>query len=214
MNSKIIFNNKFRKALLTCGICSSLLYPFTDILAGVLYKGYSFNEQAVSELFAIGAPTSHIVVPLFTLSSALLLVFAMGVWLCSGKIRILRVLAIMICGNAVNSLVLWNFFPMHMRGVEITFTDTMHAIFAINPFILVSIVLGAVAFKNWFRFYSIATIILLLLPAVMAFSYINLVTTNQPTPWLGVTERISQYGHQLWHAILAVMLLRGQSVRT
>lgn len=212
MNLKIIFNSKFRKGLMICGICSALLYPFTDLLAGILYEGYSFNEQAVSELFAIGAPTSHIVVPLFTLSSVLLLAFALGVWISSGQNRILRVLAIMICGNAINSLILWNFFPMHMRGVEATFTDTMHLILAVNPFVLLSIVLGVVGFKNWFRFYSIITILVLLLPAIMSFSYINLVVAGQPTPWLGLTERFSQYGHQLWHAVLAMILLRGQSV--
>lgn len=205
---KVIFNGQFQKVLLICGIGSALLYPFTDILAGNLYKGYSFNEQAVSELFAIGAPTSHIVVPLFTLSSILLLAFAFGVWFSSGQNRILRSLAIMICGNAINSLILWNFFPMHMRGVEATFTDTMHIILAINPFVLLSIVLGAAGFKKWFRFYSIVTIIVLFLPAVMSFSYVDLVAAGQPTPWLGFTERISQYGHQLWHIVLAMILLR------
>ena len=33
------------------------------------------------------------------------------------------VIAWMMLGNAVNSLVLWNFFPMHMRGTPPTFTD-------------------------------------------------------------------------------------------
>jgi hypothetical protein len=34
-----------------------------------------------------------------------------------------------------------------------------------------------------------------------------LVYENQPTPGLGMMERASQYGHQLWHAILAIVLL-------
>ena len=34
-----------------------------------------------------------------------------------------------------------------------------------------------------------------------------LVYDNQPTPGLGIMERTSQYGHQLWHAILAIVLL-------
>lgn len=201
-----------RIVFLTCGICSSLLYPLTDIIAGILYKGYSFNEQTVSELFAIGAPTSRIVVPLFTICSILFIAFAFGIWLSSNN-RILRILAVMVFGNALNSLVLWNFFPMHMRGVQATFTDAMHAILAINPFILISIVLGAVNFKNWFRFYSLGTILLLLIPAVLSFSYIPLLLAYQPTPWLGFSERISQYGHQLWHAILAIMLIHEQSIK-
>ena len=108
-------HKKTVNVLLTCGILGSLLYPITDIIAGNLYKGYSFNEQTVSELFAIGAPTSQLVVALFTISSLLFIAFALGIWLRSNGKRILRALSLMIFGNAVNSLVLWNFFPMHMR---------------------------------------------------------------------------------------------------
>lgn len=204
-------HKSLRKVLLTSGIFASLLYPIADLIAGNLYKGYSFNEQTVSELFAIGAPTSRVVVPLFTISSILFITFALGIWLSSGGNRILRALSVMIFGSAVNSLVLWNFFPMHMRGDQPSFTDTMHGLLAINPFVLISIVLGAVYFKNWFRYYSIGTILLLLITAIMAFSKAFLVFENQPTPGLGIIERISQYGHQLWHVVLAIILLYRQS---
>jgi len=33
---------------------------------------------------------------------------------------------------------------------------------------------------------------------------------NLPTPWLGVTERISIFGYMLWIAVLAIVLLRTQ----
>jgi hypothetical protein len=200
-------NNKLRHIFLACGIIGSLVYPISDLIAGHLYKGYSFNEQTVSELFAIGAPTSQMVVLLFSFSSLLFIGFSFGVWLSSGTSRVLKAMSVMIIGNAINSLVLWNFFPMHMRGVPPTFTDTMHGILAINPFVLVSLVLGAVYFKNWFRYYTMATILLLVITAVLAFSKALLVFENQPTPGLGIMERVSQYGHQLWHAVLAMVLL-------
>lgn len=204
-------HKRWKIVLLACGIPASLLYPLTDVLAGNRYKGYSFTEQAVSELFAIGAPTSRMVVTLFTVSSLLFICFAVGVWLSAAGKRILRALAVMIFGNAIDSLVLWNFFPMHMRGDQPTFTDTMHGLLAINPFVPASLVLGAIAFKNWFRYYSIGTLLLLLVAAVVAFSFTPLVFANQPTPGLGTTERLSQYAHQLWHAILAIVLLYRQS---
>jgi len=31
--------------------------------------------------------------------------------------------------------------------------------------------------------------------------------TNQPTPWLGVTERINIYAYMLWKLVLAIVLL-------
>jgi hypothetical membrane protein len=199
-----------RKALLICGIFSSLLYVGTDILAGTLYAGYSFTSQAISELFAIGTPTSYLVVPLFTLSSVLLLTFALGVWLSAGRNRVLRVTALMIVGNAVNGLVLWNFFPMHMRGVEATFTDTMHVtlsgVGAI--FVLLALGFGAAAYQNWLRFYSIGTILILLLTGVATFLYVPQVDADLPTPWLGLAERISTYVYDLWQVVLSIVLLR------
>src|ERR687885_1607412 len=142
------------KILLVCGIFAPLLYISTDILAGTLYAGYSFTSQAVSELFAIGAPTSHLVVPLFTIYDVLLIAFALGIWVSAGRNVTLRIMALMMVGNSVNGLMLSNFFPMHMRSVEPTFTDTMHAILATNPFVLLTVGLGIAAFRNWFRVYS------------------------------------------------------------
>jgi Protein of unknown function (DUF998) len=170
------------KALLACGVLASLTYVASDIFASLRYAGYSFTDQAVSELFAIGAPTIRIVVPLFTLSSTLLAAFAFGVWTSCGHSRALRWLAIMIFANALNTLVLWNFFPMHMRGVPPTFTDAMHIVLAINPFVLLSVVFGMAAFKGWFRSYSAATALVLLVPAIFSLSYVSAVAANQPTP--------------------------------
>lgn len=201
-------DENIRKSLLFCGICSPILYILTDITAGNLYKNYKFNEQAVSELFAIGAPTAHIVVPLFTICSILLLAFSIGIWLSSSRNRKLCILALMVLCNAINSLVLWNCFPMHMRGVKPTFTDTMHTILAVNPFIQISIILGAVIYKKWFRYYSLVTILLLIISAAISFSFIPLLISHHPTPWLGLTERISIYAHQLWHGVLAVTLIK------
>lgn len=61
------------KLCLSCGIGAAVVYVATDLIAAAIYPGYSFSDQAVSELFSIGAPTSTLVVPLFSLSSALLL---------------------------------------------------------------------------------------------------------------------------------------------
>jgi hypothetical protein len=108
------------KILLVCGIFAPLLYISTDILAGTLYAGYSFTSQAVSELFAIGSPTSHLVVPLFTIYDMLLIAFALGILVSAGRNLALRITALMMVGNAVNGLMLSNFFPMHMRGVKPT----------------------------------------------------------------------------------------------
>jgi hypothetical protein len=200
-------SSKLTTALLMCGVLAPIAYVGTDIVAGLLYPGYRFTAQAPSELFAIGAPTSRLVVPLFSLSSALFVAFALGVWRVSTGTRALEILAFLVAANGIDSLALWQ-FPMHMRGAPPTFSDTMHLILAINPFVLLSIAFGVAAFRNWFRSYSILTILILVVLATIAFSYVPAVAANQPTPWLGLSERSAQYAHQVWHSVLAIMLLR------
>jgi hypothetical protein len=185
----------------------AVLYPVSDIFATLRYPGFSYRDQAVSELFAIGAPTSAIVVPLFTASSSLLFLFAIGIWMSANGQRWLRPLAVMMALNTIDALILWNVFPMHMRGVQPTFTDTMHGLLAIDPFVLAAVVLGAVAFPGRFRVYTVATIVFTTILAIISMSFVPAVIANQPTPWMGATERASQYAMNLWYAVLAVVLL-------
>ncbi len=189
---------------------AAALYPLADIVAARLYPGFSYRDQAVSELFAIGAPTSRLVVALFSLSSTLLLLFAIGIWRSANGRRLVRVMAVMMALNALDALVLWNFFPMHMRGTQPTFTDLMHGLLAIDPFLLTAVVLGAVAYRGWFRVYTVSTILFTSVFAVIGFSYVSAVMVNQATPWMGASERASQYATNLWYAVLAAMLLRQQ----
>jgi hypothetical protein len=200
----------YRKILLASGIIASLIYVGTDILAGTLYTGYSFTAQAISELFAIGAPTSGIVVPLFTLSSLLLIAFALGVWKSSGPSRSLRLTALMFVGNAANGLVLWNVYPMHMRGAEATFTDTMHVLLAGVGvvFVLAAVCIVALTYHSRLRFYSIITILILLVPGAAVFLYVPQLVLGQPTPWVGLTERISTYGYYVWQTVFIIYLMR------
>jgi hypothetical protein len=197
-----------RRGLLTCGVIGATLYPLADIFASTRYPGFSYRDQAVSELFAIGAPTSELVVPLFTSSSSLLLLFAFGIWMSSNGRRSLRFLAIMMALNTIDALILWNVFPMHMRGAEPGFTDLMHGILAIDPFVLAAVIAGAVAFPGRFRTWTIVMIIVTSLLAVFSMSYVPAILAHEPTPWMGATERASQYLTNLWYAVLALRLLK------
>ena len=199
-----------RRLMVVCGVVGAVLYPLADIFATTQYSGFSYRDQAVSELFAIGAPTSAIVVPLFTSSSTLLLLFAIGIWLSANGQRLVRAIAVMMALNAIDALILWNFFPMHMRGVQPTFTDTMHALLAIDPFVLTAMVLAAIVFRGSFRRYTVATIVFTTVLALSAIGFVSAFLAHRPTPWMGVAERAGQYAANLWYAVLAVVLLRRQ----
>lgn len=195
------------RALLMCGIASAAIYVLTDIAAAASYPGFSYADQAVSELFAIGTPTSGFVVALFNLSSALLLLFALGIELVSERNRAMRLLAATFAGSALVALVLWNFFPMHMRGAERTFTDKMHLILATNPFVLASLVLAGFTFHGRFRSVSIATLLAILLLVGFGFHYATAIDAGQPTPGMGLSERLGQYIYGAWQTALSLLLL-------
>ncbi len=116
------------RALLICGIVSSLLYVSMDILAGMFWEGYSFTSQTISELSAIGAPTRPQWVPLGFVYDALLIAFGLDVWIIDGdQRRALHLIGGLLIGIAAVGLVVTP-LPTHMRGAEMTFTDTMHAV--------------------------------------------------------------------------------------
>ena len=102
------------------------------------------------------------------------------------------------------------FFPMHLRGTEITLSDTMHKNLTAVTVLLILLIIGygATADGKWFRLYSIGTIAILIVFGALTGLDAPRIETNLPTPWIGVRERINIYGYMLWMAVLAIALLR------
>jgi hypothetical protein len=196
-----------RRGLLMCGLAAALVYVVTDVIAALAYPGYSIRDQAVSELFAIGAPTAWMVVPLFSLASLLLVAFAAGIWFSASGRRAVQVIAAMFALSAFNALLLWNAFPMHMRGAERTLTDQMHLVLSADPFVILTVAGAVVAFRGRFRLYSLATIAMVLAPAAFAFQFAPALDAGLATPWLGLAERFAQYGYEVWQVVLALVLI-------
>ena|SRR5918997_6340298 len=211
--------SKLQKILLLCGILASLLYVATDILAGMLWEGYSFSSQAISELSAIGAPTRPLVVTLGLIYDVLLIAFGLCVWAIAGgggqRKRALRLVGGLLVGIGAIGFVWAPFFPMHLRGAEMTFTDTMHWAIAgvVVLLILVMIALGAIAYRRkWFRLYSVGTLVTLLLIGMWSIFVGGAgIAAEQPTPFFGMMERITVYGYLAWVAALAIAMLRRET---
>ena len=201
-----------RRILLACGIAFAILWIGMDITASILYDGYSYRDQTVSELSAIDAPTRPFWFAFGTLWSLLVIAFAIGVWQSAGATRALRIVAGLLIAYAVITLTAGPFSSMHQREVlaagGATLSDTVHLIVtAIGVFtFLLEIGFAATAFGKWFRLYSIATIVVMLAFGVITSVYAPQVQANEPTPWVGVYERINAYGYMLWVMVLAVTL--------
>lgn len=85
----------------------------------------------------------------------------------------------------------------------------MHVVITGVTMLLVVLAMGfaAAAFGKVFRCYTVATVLSLVVFGALAGSQGTRIAANEPTPWLGVCERINIGGYPLWMAVLAVVLL-------
>jgi hypothetical membrane protein len=198
-----------RKALLACGLLSSLLYLGIDSLAALRFGDYhSYTAQAISELGAIGAPTRELVRPLFMMYDLLLLAFAGGVWATAGAKRPLRLIGALLAGIGAVGLVTP---PMYLRGAGHVSGDLPHIAFTgvIVVFILSAIALGTRLYGRRWRLYSWATLLVLLVSGAWTGVEARYLAAGQLTPGLGVAERINIGAYLLWVAVLSATLVRG-----
>lgn len=196
------------KVLLICGILSSILYVSMDIIAGMMYSGYNFNSQAISELSAIGAPTRPFWIVMSFFFNPLVIAFGIGVWFSAGRKLSLRITGILLTIWGALGFV-WLFFPMHMRGYIGSVTDTGHLVLSGVTVLLMTmfIAFGSGARGKWFRIYSILTILAMLFFGALVGMQAPRVAAQLPTPGMGVIERVSVFSPMLWVLVLAIVLL-------
>lgn len=204
-----------RRTLLACGMLSSLVYVGADVLAAIRYPEYhSFSTQMVSELMANGAPTERLVDPIFLLYGVLLVAFGVGAWMSAGQKGSLRWAAGFLAANGALGLTGPTLFEMNLRrnGAAVAEEDVLHiaATAVLSLLILLAMGIGAFAGGRRFRWFSFAMIGTLLGFAVLAGLESSHIAAGEPTPWLGITERIGIGAYLLWVAILAVSLLRAE----
>lgn len=198
-----------RRVLLVCGVLSSVLYVGIDQLAALIHPAYhSFTSQTISELGARGAPTRALVTPLFVLYEVLALAFVAGVWAAGRGNRALRITAAFLAARWLAGVVS-SWFPMNVRGSGDLAGDAPHivAFGVIVLFIFGTMISGAFALGRDFRRYSWASVAaFFVLGAVLGVQSAK-VPTGEPTPWIGVTERVEVGVYLLWIAVLAIALL-------
>jgi len=194
--SVIHFEAPLKRILLICGILASLLYVCSDILAAIIWEDYSYTAQSVSELRAIGAPTRPLLVPILVYYTQFELAFGCGVRLVAGTNRALRISGTLIISLGIIDLA-GPLFPMHLRGTEGTFIDSMHITITIITVLLILLIIGfgSGTKGRLFRIYSVITILILIGSGIWAFLDAPGIAENLPAPWMGVRERINIYGY-------------------
>ena len=200
--------NTIEKFLLACGIFASLLYVGTDILAGLLKKSYRFDSQSGSVLSAFGTTTRPFVLPLMLIAYILFFAFAVGVWFSADRNLAMRVTAGLLAGYTVFSILAIALFPAHLDEAVNTRANTMNVIISAGGvlFFLLAIGFGVSANRDWFRYYSIGTLLVFLVLAIFRLSGVFPVPSGKSL--VGVQERTMMYGELLWLVLQAIILLR------
>ena len=204
--NKHLFLNKH--ILLICGVASTIIYVVGDTVAAIAYPGYSYRDQAISELSAIGAPTKIIWIVFAFLFNPLIIAFGIGVRRVA-QTRSLKVTGILLIVWGVLGF-LWLFFPMNIRGEIGSFTDTMHLVMTGITVLLITafIGFGSNAQGKAFSVYSWLTILIMLTFGILVSLQEPQVVAQLPTPWMGVFERISVFSPMVWVSVLAILLLQ------
>lgn len=204
-------NDRLRKILLYCGILSGLLYFASDLIMSLVYPGYSYLDQTVSELNAIGAPTRGISIAFGLVGYVLLVGFGVGIYMSANGKRKLQVAGAALAVMAITGLWGVPFASMQMRGIE---QEGLHLISGVVGVLLLVIAMGFVtAASKWpLRIYTIATILVMVGFAGWAGISAGQVETGLPTPWVGLIERISFYSWHLWFIVLAIILLGNRNL--
>ena len=78
------------KALLICGVLSSLFHVGMDVIGGTRWQHYSWISQEFSQLSAIGTPSRPLHLVLACIYAGLVTAFGLGVWWAAGRRRALR----------------------------------------------------------------------------------------------------------------------------
>jgi hypothetical protein len=195
--------------LLSCGIVAPLLYVATDVFLAMRWEGYSYRDQTISELNAIGAPTRTLSIILGIVGYAFLVAFGVGVWRSAAASRRMRVAGGGLIALGVLAWFGLLFFAMHVREAEETLTDALHVaqLAVAGPLLLVIIGFGAATFGWRFRLYSAATVLVTLAFGAWSGTYGTDITNDLETAWVGVIERISVYAYELWICVFAVAVL-------
>ena len=77
-------------------------------------------------------------------------------------------------------------------------------------FILAAMASGAFALGRRFRVYSIASLVATLGFGVLTSVQAKGLATGDPTPWIGITERLCVGAFLVWVGVLAIALLRAE----
>ena len=198
-----------KKSLLLAGVAAVVVYSIGDLVSALLYDGYSYLDQAISELSAFGSPVRPLMVTVILIHNVLLLAFGIGLLGVARRRSVWWIGALLVAELVLVGIATHTFWAMSSRDMATGFNDTMHitlsAVFSL--LVVAMMILSAVAYSGWFRLYALATMVVVV-SFGMASSLAIRGIEQDDTPWAGGFERINAYAYFAWLVVLAVMVIR------
>lgn len=214
INPRVRSSSIVEKALLLCGAAYGVAYIIVnDGIAASMYDGYDRIDQAVSELSAVGAPSQQFLRWMLPVFTVLMASFAIGVWKAVGHTAPGKILAGSIAAFAITGL-LWLPFPMTSRsdlaaGISHG-GDLGHLVLSgvsVGLF-LVQFGVGAWLLRGWFAIYSLVSLAVCLTAGGVVAAMASRLSVGEPTPYMGLAERVNLGTWLLWMAVLGIVVLR------
>jgi hypothetical protein len=194
------------------GVFAPILFVFTMILGGALRPGYSHVTETISELFSPGSPNRLLLTTLHTLYAVSFSLFGFGLLLFvqkKGKLKRIGIpAALTFISVGILSVLTATVFPQDAWGTTPTFFGEMHMIIhgVISLLSILYILLFGVWFHRtgiarFFRAYSMATVVAVLLTA-------GWFAVSIGGPLMGISERAAMLVGFQWTVLLAVIVLK------
>ncbi|MFD6070561.1 DUF998 domain-containing protein [Amycolatopsis lurida] len=195
------------RSLLPVTAAAVVVYVAGDIFSALLYDGYSYRDQAISELTAFGSPVRSLMVTVIMIHNVLLLAFGIGVLRVARRGIVRWLGALQIAEFVLVGIATHTFWAMSSRGSAPGFNDTMHITLSgvFSLVVVTMMILSAIAFPGWFRRYALATTIVVVTFGVASSLAMRGLDRND-TPWAGIFERINAYAYFAWLVVLAVLI--------
>jgi hypothetical membrane protein len=197
-----------KATLLAAGVGAVAVYVVGDLVSGLHYDGYSFVDQAISELSAFGSPVRAPMVTAILVHDLLVVAFGVGILRVVDRtsMRWVGGLLVAIGASGLPTHTVW---PMSSRDREPAFNDTMHIVLSIvfSLLLVAAMVTAARAWRGWFRLFTLAALAVIVGFGAAASVAIEGLEQND-TPGAGLLERVNAYTYFAWLTVLTFTLVR------
>ncbi len=136
-----------------------------------------------------------------------MIAFGVGVWRAAGQVLLPRIVGALVIGNAAAGLLATLFFPNRFGERPVFASPGVMIMFFSVVFSVLAIVVGAVAFSGWLRYFSIAIPVAFVLLAIIRFTTAASTPAGGSATLIGSQERTMAYSFFLWVIALAIHLL-------